>query len=405
MKCVSPSVRNLFERILKARYLGSILIFVSFVVLALLRIRNSFDRMAPDPGFWFLEQVRENNYLHVFSNQDGFLHVAPRLCFEFVSLFPIQYQAIAGTVGMQLIFGCVAASVFLIIRTETQKFWLSLFGAVMVVAVPAAGESTVGNLGSVKWPLTILLVFVLASKKTMLDYTKLSVACAILVGLSQPYSILLTLPAFIRRYGSKSKKSLSQTECCVAITGFVQLAVWFTSGVTLQKYGEPTYLPWSGMGVFWYSIWITPTLSGICVFLFLYLLHRRGISGFEFELRLASATVLLAVVAYLQLGIKDSSSVAPQAVSWVVLLLTVFRVGGLFGRQIQRLSTAILLVFVLTATVKWFGASWFLTSGPTWSSEIERARALCLQDDLDDVVVKQFMSDTTLDCEQILEGA
>ena len=87
------------------------------------------------------------------------------------------------------------------------------------------------------------------------------------------------------------------------------------------------------------------------------------------------------------------------------MLLTVFRVGGLFGRQIQRLSTAILLVFVLTATVKWFGASWFLTSGPTWSSEIERARALCLQDDLDDVVVKQFMSDTTLDCEQILEGA
>lgn len=387
------------------RHLGSITIFAFFVSVGLLRIRNSFDRMAPDPGFWFLEQVRENNFLHVFSNQDGFLHVAPRLCFEFVSLFSIQYQAIVGTVGMQIIFGGVAASVFFIIRSETHKFWLSLFGALMVVAVPAAGESTVGNLGSVKWPLTILLVFVLGSTKTMLSYTKLSVACAILVGLSQPYSILLTLPAFINRYRSKSKKSLSPPELCVVFTGFVQLTVWLTSGVTLQKYGEPTYFAWPGMGVFWYSIWITPTLAGMCVFVFLYLLHRRRISDFEFELRLASATVLLAVVAYLQLGIKDSTSVAPQAVSWVALLLTIYKVGGLFGKQIQRFSTAVLLIFVLSAAVKWFGASWFLTSGPTWSSEIRRARALCLQGGLDNVVVKQFMSDATFDCGQILEGA
>lgn len=405
MKFVSPSVRNLLERILTLRQLRSIAIFTFFVSLALLRIRNSFDRMAPDPGFWFLEQVRENNFLHVFSNQDGFLHVAPRLCFEFVSLFPIQYQAIAGTVGMQFIFGGVAATVFFIIRIETQKFWLSLFGALMVVGVPAAGESTVGNLGSVKWPLTILLVFVLASTKTMLSYTKLSVACAIFVGLSQPYSILLTLPALINRYGSKPRKSLSRPEWCVVFTGLVQLSVWFISGVTLQKYGEPTYLAWPGMGIFWYSIWITPTLAGMCVFLFLYLLHRKGIKGFEFELRLASATVLLAVVAYLQLGIKDSSSVAPQAVSWVALLLTIYRVGGLYGKQIQSFSIAVLLVFVLTATAKWFGASWFLTSGPTWSSEIERTRALCLQDDLDVVVVKQFMGDTTFECKQIVEGA
>lgn len=387
------------------RHLGPITTLAFFVSLALLRIRNSFDRMAPDPGYWFLEQVHENNFLHVFSNQDGFLHVAPRLCFEFVSLFPIQYQAIVGTVGMQFIFGGVAATVFFIIRSETNKFWLSLFGALMVVAVPAAGESTVGNLGSVKWPLTILLVFVLASTKTMLGYTKLSVVCAILVGLSQPYSILLILPAFINRYRSKSKKSFSQAEWSVVFTWFVQLTVWLTSGVTLQKYGEPTYFAWPGMGVFWYSIWITPTLTGMCVFLFLYLLHRRGISGYEFELRLASATVLLAVVTYLQLGIKDSSAVAPQAVSWVALLLIIYKVGGLFGKQIQSFLIAALLVLVLTAAVKWFGASWFLTSGPTWSSEIERARALCLQDGIDNVVVKQFMSDATFECEQILEGA
>ncbi len=405
MKFVSWLVRNRSKQTHNLTRFWSIPIVGLFVLIAMLRIRRSYDRMAPDPGFWFLEQVRENNFLHVFSNQDGFLHVAPRLCFEFVSLFPIQYQAIAGTIGMQAIFGGVAALVFFIVRIETSKFWLSLLAALMVVVVPAAGESTVGNLGSVKWPLTILLVFVLSSNRTMRTHSKLSVVCAILVGLSQPYSVLLILPALVNRFWSKAKTSLTKTEWCVVVTGSFQFVVWFTSGVTLQKYGEPTYLPWPGMGAFWYSIWITPTLSALFVLLLTFLVYRKRVAFLEFELRLASATVLLAVVAYLQLGIKDSSSVAPQAVSWVALLLTIYRVGGLFGKQIQRISTAILLVLVLTATFKWFGASWFLTSGPTWSSEIERTRDLCLQHDLDVVVVKQFMGDTTFECEQILEGA
>lgn len=381
------------------------ILFLLLTIISLLRIRNSFDRMAPDPGFWFLEQVRNNNFLHVLSNQDGFLHLAPRFSFEFVSLFPIKYQAIAGTIGMQFVFAAVGIAVFYIVQLEAKQFWLAFIAASMVVAVPSAAESTVGNLGSVKWPLTILLAFILASATTMRRYPNLAIGSALFIGLSQPYSIVLLVPVCVKKFMTNSKVVFTKAECCVVVTSVVQGLIWVTSGVGLQKYGEPTYFAWSGMGIFWYSIWLTPTLTGVLILLFLFFFRKRVNVGSAFETRLASASVLLALVSYLQLGIKDSSSVAPQAISWVALLLTVSKLDGLFGRKTAKFGMMLVLVISLTASVKWFNASWYLTSGPTWSSEIERARNECEQYDRNEVDVKQFMGDTTFDCKQLFGGS
>jgi hypothetical protein len=404
MKLVSNRMRCFLIQASASKVAKPALLIILLNTLALLRIRMSFDRMAPDPGFWFLQQVYEENFLHVFSNQDGFLHIAPRLCYEVVSLFPIEKQAVAGSVGMQLIFGSVATLVFFVLRIETRSFLLSLLGSLIVVTVPAAGESTVGNLGSVKWPLTILLVFVLSSQTTMRRFQKLSIACALLVGLSQPYSVLFILPSIFKRFVARNALSFAKAEWCILLTTVVQLATWITSGVALQKYGEPTYFAWTGMGIFWYSVWLVPTLTGLFVLLLSYLNKRLPGSFFRFEVRLASSAVLLAVASYVQLGIKDSSAVAPQAVSLVALFLTVQGIGDWVGSNARRLLTAFFLVLVMIASLKWFNASWYLTSGPTWSSEIERTRSMCLQDGVDVVTIKQFMGDTTLDCAQVLNG-
>ncbi len=402
MKFVSDRVRSFSTRASGSKVKIPTLLLILLNALALLRIRQSFDRMAPDPGFWFLQQVHDENIFHIFSNQDGFLHVAPRLCYEVVSLFPIEMQALAGSVGMQLIFGSVATLVFFVLRIETQSFFLSLLGSLIVVTVPAAGESTVGNLGSVKWPLTILLVFVLSSQTTMQRYMKLSIVCAILVGLSQPYSVLIILPVIFKRFFSKNARSLSKAEWCILLTTALQIINWIVSGVALQKYGAPTYFAWSGMGIFWYSVWLMPTLTGLSVLLLSYVNQKLDGGNFLFEVRLALSAVLLAVVSYLQLGIKDSSAVAPQAVSLVALFLSVHRIGDWVGSNARRLLTGFFLVLVMVASLKWFNASWYLTSGPTWSSEIERTRSICLQDGVDIVTIKQFMGDTTLDCSQVL---
>jgi hypothetical protein len=39
-----------------------------------------------------------------------------------------------------------------------------------------------------------------------------------------------------------------------------------------------------------------------------------------------------------------------------------------------------LILLFLVPALKWFSASAYLASGPTWSSEIERARMLCDRD-------------------------
>ena len=306
---------------------------------------------------------------------------------------------------MQFVFAAVGMAVLYIVQLETKQFWLAFVGALMVVAVPSAAESTVGNLGSVKWPLTILLAFILSSSMTMYRHSNLTIACALFIGLSQPYSILLLVPVCIKKFLSNSKVVFTKAEWCVVITSVVQGLIWVTSGVALQKYGEPTYFAWSGMGIFWYSIWLTPTLTGLLILVFLFFFRKRVNVGSAFEMRLASASVLLALVAYLQLGIKDSSSVAPQAISWVALLLTVSKLDGLFGQKIAKFGMLLVLIISLTASVKWFNASWYLTSGPTWSSEIERARNECEQYDRNEVDVKQFMGDTSFDCKQLIGGS
>ena len=44
-------------------------------------------------------------------------------------------------------------------------------------------------------------------------------------------------------------------------------------------------------------------------------------------------------------------------------------------------KTIVLLALgiVLTPTVKWFEAGWYLTSGPTWTSEVDRAKLFCAE--------------------------
>lgn len=34
-------------------------------------------------------------------------------------------------------------------------------------------------------------------------------------------------------------------------------------------------------------------------------------------------------------------------------------------------------LLLMVPAAKWFSAGWYLTSGPTWSSEVERAESIC----------------------------
>lgn len=383
--------------------LATVGVFVLCLMIALLRIRHSIDRIPPDPGFWFLEQVRDNGILHILSNQDGFLHIAPRLLFEIVALVPIEYQAISSSIIMQFVFAIVAFFVFLIVQIEHQNSLRSLISALIVITVPAASESTVGNLGSVKWPLTILLIFVLSSSKTMTRHKIFSCTCAVLVGLSQPFSILFIFHNIFKKL-FHSRAKFTYAEWCVVCTAIVQVGAWITSGVALQKYGDPTYFGWPGMGIFWYSVWLVPTLASIFTLLIIWLFFGKRLVDFEFEIKLALAAAFLAIVTYAQLGIKDSSAVAPQAVSLVALFSTVFRIGEILGVKRKWQIVAPILLLISIASFKWFNASWYLTSGPTWSSEIRQKRELCLRDALPSVIVPQFMGDITLECNQILKG-
>lgn len=375
---------------------------VTYIFVCLLRIRESYDRLPPDPGFWFIEQARDRPLLQVFNPQDGFIHIAPRLMYEAVVSFDFALQAVVSSVLMQLVFALTAFLVFNVVRLEKNNPLVAFFSGLIITLIPAASESTVGNLGSVKWPLTIGLVFVFASRKFQKENPIVSLFLIILVGLSQPYSIFLLVFTMMKNIFKKNFFDFSVFEVLLSLTFLIQVATWLGSGVALQKYGEPTYLPWSGMGLFWYSIWLTPFLSSIFLMTVCAILSRFFRKHVEFEARLAIAAALLSLFSYLQLGIKDSSAVAPQGISWVALLLVILAFRSLIADYLFRMFLLCLIFLMSVSSAKWFFSSWYLSSGPTWSSEVKDARNRCRENRLESTVIVQFMGDKSFLCSEIV---
>lgn len=378
--------------------------FVTYLFVCLLRIRESYDRLPPDPGFWFIEQARDRPLLQVFNPQDGFIHIAPRLMYEAVVFFDFALQAVISSVLMQLVFALTAFLVFKVVKLEKNNSLVAFFSGLIITLIPAASESTVGNLGSVKWPLTICLVFVFASKKFQKEYPTVSLFLIVLVGLSQPYSIFLLAFTMVKNFFTRKFFDFSVFEVILFLTFLTQAATWLGSGVALQKYGEPTYLPWSGMGLFWYSIWLTPFLSSIFVLTVCAILSRFFRKHLGFEARLAIAAALFSLFSYLQLGIKDSSAVAPQGISWIALLLVILAFRSLIANYLFRIFLVSLISLMAVSSAKWFFSSWYLSSGPTWSSEVKEARNRCRENRLESTVIVQFMGDKSFLCSEIVSN-
>jgi len=315
----------------------------------------------------------------------------------------VKYQAIVASVLMQFVFVIVAVLIVLIVRLETNQNLLGLIAGLIVVLVPSASESTVGNLGSVKWPLTVALAVLCASDAFAQQHKAISVALGLIVGLSQPYALLFVIPGLISKAIGRDLRLISRVEGTVLITFAIQFIVWKFSGVTLQKYGEPTYGPWAGMGIFWYSTWLTPALTGIAVLFFAILLKVKFRTRTIFEVRLSVSALLIAVIAYIQFGIKDSVAVVPQILSWIALVLIIRRSKPILKTFFLPVLIVV-SVMMVGSSIKWFSSGWFLSSGPTWSSEINRGARECLAGKINIVKIHQFMGDTDIRCEQLIDG-
>ncbi|NBQ45926.1 MAG: hypothetical protein EBU37_07705 [Actinobacteria bacterium] len=46
-------------------------------------------------------------------------------------------------------------------------------------------------------------------------------------------------------------------------------------------------------------------------------------------------------------------------------------------KKFKLMMVAIAFTFAMVPVVKWFEAGWYLTSGPTWTSQVDKASEIC----------------------------
>jgi hypothetical protein len=323
----------------------------------------------------------------------------------FARLFPIEQQAVVLSASVTIVVIMIALLIFQAVFTQFGKTFLAVIAGLAFLVVPAAAESTVGNYGSIKWPLVVGLAVVIACQKFVEANVLFTVALVIFVGLCSPLAIAVSLPLLgyaLPKFGQVDKSLKYLLAAAVGVT-LVQFLYWYSSGAGAQIYGGSVpYKPWAGMGLFWYSIWLTPPLFGLLVliiFLVLKCATKASVDSTAIWLALSAMGIFAAT--YMSTGIKDSTAVAGQSLAWISVIITMFVVIPTIPFHFVRIGTTVALsMFFVVSSVKWYSASWYLVDGKKWSVLIEQARTDCTDENAQTAKLQLLLAETELDCDK-----
>ena len=369
------------------------------------RIVSSFGKFASDPGYDFLLIVEKDGLKSLFSGSEGYIQIGPRLLAMFARLFPIEQQAVVLSASVTIVVIMIALLIFQAVFTQFGKTFLAVIAGLAFLVVPAAAESTVGNYGSIKWPLVVGLAVVIACQKFVEANVLFTVALVIFVGLCSPLAIAVSLPLLgyaLPKFGQVDKSLKYLLAAAVGVT-LVQFLYWYSSGAGAQIYGGSVpYKPWAGMGLFWYSIWLTPPLFGLLVLIiFLVLKFATKASVDSTAIWLALSAMGIFAATYMSTGIKDSTAVAGQSLAWISVIITMFVVIPTIPFHFVRIGTTVALSMIfVVSSVKWYSASWYLVDGKKWSVLIEQARTDCADENAQTAKLQLLLAETELDCDK-----
>jgi hypothetical protein len=375
-------------------------------LIAFGRIINSFNKLASDPSYDFVDEIYRLGLKSFVSGSEGYIQIGPRFIAYIAHLFPVQNQAIVLSVLTTLIFALLAFAIGSAIATQTNSWMLGFLCGLCLIVVPAAAESTTGNHGSVKWSIVVATSVVFSSSKFVAMYSRLSIGLAALAILCSPLAILALSPLYIQLFQLRLRapKHVKTTSIIGIVLTSVQFLYWLLSGRGAQIYGGYIqYRPWDGMGQFWWSIILTPPFFIIGSLVFASLAWK-ALKGFPMQhiFFLGLSASLITISSYITTGIKDSTAVAWQSLSWILSLLVLYAVFSKVG--IKTLNVIIILaaaIFFGRSIEKWYSASWYLTDAQVWSSLVHEASIKCEQSGEKSVSIELLLSTVEMPCNRL----
>ena len=374
-----------------------------FIVTAVGRVIYSADRLPPDPGYGFFEESHNSNLWVIFRTEGGYLDVPRRLLSEVVVLFPIRYSAFIGTGLWVLLCALSALVVMFVILRAGFSFLIAVVSGLLVVLPPSASESQVGNQSVIKWFLLLLLIFALSLPREKQIKISLLIPLILIAGISNPVTFLV-FGSFVFLTLTRREQLLTPRNRFVMLAfllGFViEFVAWRSTGVGVHKYDDSVYQLWPGAGAFWYYNFLTPPLTCL-IALLLRIRKFRFPEPSVLIVNLAFYGLVLWFGTYYLGGIADRYLVVPQILSFVVFLLYLTENLSAIKRS-QVFLCAVYACVAIISLVYWYQASWFLSSGPRWSEEIDRRVIECKNSSIESVTVEQFMGNFEITCRDLV---
>jgi hypothetical protein len=147
-----------------------------------------------------------------------------------------------------------------------------------------------------------------------------------------------------------------------------------------RLYGEATvYWPWPGSGIYWLTIFVVPIGFAFVAIGLTLLSSRSNAKLWSLSIAIALQANLLAVLSYLQLGIKSSAAVTTVTVSYIALIISASDGTGITARfnlnKIVAIGGSLILLVLCT---RYYFASPYITFGPRWSETVGQALDSCL---------------------------
>lgn len=371
-----------------------------FLGLLILRGWQSLDRIPADPGYGWVLRASNQGFTSI-ATSDPYFRLHELAVAWIVSLFPIAIHALLLSVLSHLAWALGAAVVAWTILRMVNSWSTGILAGLLVVLAPHAAESVLGNHGNVRWILLIVLVTVVSTPPEF-RHGRFGVALLALVnGLSNPIAGVCLLPLVARGVG---KRHFHRNDTFVGgwlVVGVILQIVQAYVNDFLVGHSTKTTAPWDGMGAFWWSGLLAPIAAAAASLMLL--TFCKGTSGVnrEFPTWLAILSLVIHGLSYLLGGIADRYFVTPMTLSLIALMLSLHAL-ALRGQFLWRFAYLLLILLLTVPTLKWFWSSNYLASGPSWRSEVMRARLLCSSDNKRVLSLSLSHSSTqTLTCEDL----
>ena len=334
----------------------------------------------------------------------GYLLVLPRLLAWVVTLFPLEQWALVTNLLGGLIAGIACALSFVIMRRFGSGLVVSILVGLLPVIAPIVGLEAINALGSTYMLLlyvsTLALAFPSESRSRSWLPITLMTALLLLTALTIPLAGILLIVLVVQAFRGTIALRAAIIWAAAIVIGLIAQALTAagaerpreilvgtdTLSAWLRSVPDTILTFWPGLnfadfqlfGVFPVSplsatgLIVTVALGVVGIWCWL----RGG------DRRVGIAALLLTGLAY---------GAVPSVIGWannryfvVPLLLWAAALLVALDNRIQRTRVWILGLIAIVIVVIWWPlipASWFrATPQPTWSSEVARVKASCIQD-------------------------